>query len=125
VSLTVAFGAPASVDWPIYLGHVVAGLGGDSGAYDADTGKIRWTFHTVPHPGNFGHDTWSPGAWKVAGGANAWSAVTVDAKRGTALYATGSASFDFYCANRLGDNQSVDSIVAFDANTGERTWHFQ
>ncbi|ODT04364.1 MAG: pyrrolo-quinoline quinone [Gemmatimonadetes bacterium SCN 70-22] len=98
---------------------------GDIRAYDVRTGTIRWSFHTIPHPGEFGYDTWSPDAWKVAGGANAWSGVTVDQRRGMVFFATGSASFDFYGANRLGDNLFANSIVALDANTGERKWHFQ
>ena len=98
---------------------------GDVRAYDTRTGAIRWSFHTIPHPGEFGYDTWPPEAWKVAGGANAWSGVTVDQKRGMVFFATGSASFDFYGANRLGDNLFANSIVALDANTGTRVWHFQ
>jgi quinoprotein glucose dehydrogenase len=98
---------------------------GDIRAYDVNTGAIRWTFHTIPHPGEFGYDTWPPDAWKVAGGANAWSGVTVDQKRGMVYFATGSASYDFYGANRVGDNLFANSIVALDANTGRRVWHFQ
>ncbi|MGE0438888.1 MAG: PQQ-binding-like beta-propeller repeat protein [Gemmatimonadales bacterium] len=98
---------------------------GDIRAFDVKTGAIRWSFHTIPHPGEFGYDTWSPEAWKVAGGANAWSGVTVDQKRGMVFFATGSASYDFYGVNRLGDNLFANSIVALDANTGERVWHFQ
>ncbi len=98
---------------------------GDIRAYDVKTGAIRWTFHTIPHPGEFGYDTWPAEAWKVAGGANAWSGVTVDQKRGMVFFATGSASFDFYGANRVGDNLFANSIVALDANTGQRVWHFQ
>ncbi|MGQ0646073.1 MAG: outer membrane protein assembly factor BamB family protein [Gemmatimonadaceae bacterium] len=98
---------------------------GDIRAFDVKTGAIRWSFHTIPHPGEFGYDTWPPEAWKVAGGANAWSGVTVDQQRGMVFFATGSASFDFYGANRLGDNLFANSIVALDANTGKRVWHFQ
>jgi quinoprotein glucose dehydrogenase len=98
---------------------------GDIRAFDVKSGAIRWTFHTIPHPGEFGHDTWPPNAWKVAGGANAWSGVTVDQQRGMVFFATGSASYDFYGANRLGDNLFANSIVALDANTGRRVWHHQ
>ncbi len=98
---------------------------GDVRAYDVKTGAIRWTFHTIPHPGEVGYDTWPPDAWKIAGGANAWSGVTVDQKRGMVFFATGSASYDFYGANRVGDNLFANSIVALDANTGRRIWHFQ
>ncbi|MBL8959576.1 MAG: PQQ-binding-like beta-propeller repeat protein, partial [Gemmatimonadetes bacterium] len=98
---------------------------GDIRAYDVKTGAIRWTFHTIPRPGEFGHDTWPADAWKVAGGANAWSGVTVDQQRGMVFFATGSASFDFYGANRAGDNLFANSIVALDANTGKYRWHLQ
>jgi quinoprotein glucose dehydrogenase len=98
---------------------------GDIRAYDVKTGAIRWTFHTIPHPGEPGYETWPPDAWKIAGGANAWSGVTVDRRRGMVFFATGSASFDFYGANRLGDNLYANSIVALDASTGKRIWHFQ
>jgi quinoprotein glucose dehydrogenase len=98
---------------------------GDIRAYDVNTGAIRWTFHTIPRPGELGHDTWPADAWKVAGGANAWSGVTVDQRRGMVFFATGSASFDFYGANRLGDNLFANSIVALDANTGAHVWHHQ
>jgi quinoprotein glucose dehydrogenase len=98
---------------------------GDIRAYDLVTGKIRWTFHTIPHPGEYGYETWPPDAWKVAGGANAWSGVTIDQERGIVFFATGSASYDFYGANRIGDNLFANSIVALDANTGRRIWHFQ
>jgi quinoprotein glucose dehydrogenase len=98
---------------------------GDIRAYDVKTGAIRWTFHTIPRPGEFGYETWPADAWKVNGGANAWSGVTVDQRRGMVFFATGSASFDFYGANRLGDNLFANSIVALDANTGRRRWHFQ
>lgn len=98
---------------------------GDVRAYDLATGAIRWTFHTIPHPGEFGHETWPAEAWKVVGGANAWSGVTVDQGRGMVFFATGSASFDFYGANRVGDNLFANSIVALDANTGRRVWHHQ
>jgi quinoprotein glucose dehydrogenase len=98
---------------------------GDIRAYDVKTGAIRWTFHTIPHPGEFGYETWPPDTWKIAGGVNAWSGVTVDQKRGMVFFATGSASYDFYGANRVGDDLFANSIVALDANTGKRIWHFQ
>jgi quinoprotein glucose dehydrogenase len=98
---------------------------GDVRAYDVKTGALRWSFHTIPHPGELGYETWPPNAWKYAGGANAWSGVTVDQGRGMVFFATGSASFDFYGANRLGDNLFANSIVALDANTGTYKWHLQ
>jgi quinoprotein glucose dehydrogenase len=98
---------------------------GDIRAYNTITGALEWSFHTIPHPGEFGYDTWPPDTWKVAGGANAWSGVTLDATRGIVFAATGSASFDFYGANRLGDNLFANTVLALDARTGERKWHFQ
>ncbi len=98
---------------------------GDIRAYDARTGALRWSFHTIPHPGEFGHDTWPPGAWKYSGSANSWAGMTVDLKRGIVFASTGSAAFDFYGANRHGDNLFANSVVALDAATGKRRWHFQ
>lgn len=98
---------------------------GDIRAYDAMTGAIRWTFHTIPRPGEFGYDTWPQDAWKVAGGANAWSGLTIDSALGMVFAGTGSASFDFYGANRHGDNLFANSVLALDARTGNYVWHFQ
>ena len=98
---------------------------GDIRAYDVNTGALRWVFHTIPRPGEFGYETWSPDAWKVSGGANAWSGVTVDQERGIVFAATGSPSFDFYGANRVGDNLFANTLLALDAKTGKRLWHFQ
>ena len=98
---------------------------GDIRAFDAMTGAIRWSFHTIPHPGEFGYDTWPKDAWKVAGGANAWSGLTLDSALGMVFAGTGSASFDFYGAHRHGDNLFANSVLALDARTGERVWHFQ
>src|SRR3954471_24585356 len=67
---------------------------GDIRAFDVNTGKLRWSFHTIPHPGEAGYDTWPPEAWRIAGGANAWAGVTLDAPRAMVFAATGSASFD-------------------------------
>jgi len=98
---------------------------GDIRAWDIRTGELRWSFHTIPHPGEFGYDTWPPDAWRVSGGANAWSGVTVDQRRGIVFAATGSAAFDFYGANRVGDNLFANTLLALDARTGRRIWHFQ
>lgn len=98
---------------------------GDIRAYDVRTGALRWSFHTIPHPGEFGYETWPEEAWKIAGGANAWSGVTIDSDRGIVFAATGSASYDFYGANRKGDNLFANTLLALDARTGERLWHFQ
>jgi quinoprotein glucose dehydrogenase len=71
---------------------------------------MRWIFHTIPHPGEYGYDTWPPDAWKRAGGANAWSGITVDEKRGLVFLPTGSAAFDFWGGNRQG---ATCSPIAF------------
>jgi quinoprotein glucose dehydrogenase len=94
-------------------------------AFDIRTGKLRWIFHTIPQPGEFGYETWPPEAYKISGGANAWSGVTLDQQRGIVFAATGSASFDFYGANRIGDNLFANTLLALDARNGRRLWHFQ
>lgn len=98
---------------------------GDIRAFDARTGKQIWTFHTIPHPGEFGYKTWPKDAWKYIGGANNWSGLVLDEKRGLVFVPTGSAAFDFYGANRHGDNLFANSLLCLNANTGKRVWHFQ
>jgi quinoprotein glucose dehydrogenase len=98
---------------------------GDIRAYDVRTGKLRWSFHTIPHPGEFGHDTWPADGRKYLGAANNWSGMSLDIKRGLVFAPTGSAAFDFYGANRAGDNLFANTLLALNAETGERIWHFQ
>ena len=98
---------------------------GDVRAYDVRSGKLRWAFHTIPHPGEFGYDSWPKDAWKTSGAANNWAGMTVDTKRGIVYVPTGSAAFDFYGPDRLGDDLFADSLIALNARTGERIWHFQ
>jgi quinoprotein glucose dehydrogenase len=98
---------------------------GDIRAYDVRTGALRWTFHTIPHPGETGYDTWPPDAWKTAGAANNWAGMTLDARRGIVYVPTGSAVFDFYGGDRIGNDLFADTLLALDANTGQRLWHFQ
>ncbi|MGD0732338.1 MAG: PQQ-binding-like beta-propeller repeat protein [Terracidiphilus sp.] len=98
---------------------------GDIRAFDVRTGKLRWTFHTIPHPGEPGYETWPPEAWKTAGAANNWAGMSLDEKRGIVYAPTGSAVFDFYGNDRLGDDLYADTILALDAETGKRLWHFQ
>ena len=98
---------------------------GDLRAYDVVTGKLAWQFHTVPHPGEFGYETWPKDAWKYIGGTNTWGEVTVDAQRGIAFFPTGSATFDYYGADRVGADLFANCLVALDARTGKRLWHFQ
>jgi quinoprotein glucose dehydrogenase len=98
---------------------------GDIRAFDVDSGRLRWSFHTIPHPGEPGHETWPKDAWTYAGGANAWSGVSLDERRGLVYAATGSTSYDFFGANRAGDNLYANSVLCLRAATGERVWHFQ
>ncbi len=98
---------------------------GDIRAYDVRTGKLRWSFHTIPHPGEFGYDTWPKNAWTYSGAANNWAGMTVDVKRGVVYVPTGSAAMDFYGANRVGDDLFANCMIALNAETGERIWHFQ
>ena len=98
---------------------------GDVRAYDVRSGKLRWSFHTIPHPGEFGYETWPKEAWKSSGAANNWAGMAVDVKRGIVYVPTGSAAFDFYGANRIGDDLFANCLIALNAETGERIWHFQ
>ena len=98
---------------------------GDVRAYDVRTGAIRWTFHTIPHPGEFGYDTWPAGAWQTAGGANSWAGLSVDTARGIVYVPTGSATPDFYGGVRKGTNLFANTLLALDAATGKRRWHYQ
>ena len=92
---------------------------------DARTGRIRWTFHTIPRPGQDGYETWPPDAWTYAGGANSWAGMTVDEKRGIVFASTGSPSFDFWGGDRKGKNLYGDCVLAIDAVTGKLRWHYQ
>lgn len=107
------------------VGESLPSAPGDIRAYDAKTGKLVWIFHTIPRPGEFGYETWPKGAHKIIGGANAWAGLTVDHELGIVYGATGSPAFDFYGSNRHGDNLFANSILALDARTGKRIWHFQ
>jgi quinoprotein glucose dehydrogenase len=98
---------------------------GDIRAYDVRTGSLRWSFHTIPHPGEYGYDTWPKDAWTYTGAANNWAGMAVDAKRGIVYVPTGSAASDFYGADRIGDDLFANCLLALDANTGKRIWHFQ
>ncbi|HET6972204.1 MAG TPA: PQQ-binding-like beta-propeller repeat protein, partial [Phenylobacterium sp.] len=94
-------------------------------AYDVRTGALAWTFDLIPKPGQYGHETWPDDAWRTAGGANNWTGMVVDPRRGVVYVPTGSAVDDFYGADRHGDNLFANSLVALDARTGKRLWHFQ
>jgi quinoprotein glucose dehydrogenase len=107
------------------LPETLPALPGDIRAYDVRTGKLRWSFHTIPHPGEFGYETWPKDAWQKSGSANNWTGMTVDQKTGILYAPTGSAVFDFYGGDRPGDNLFADCELALNAETGERIWHFQ
>jgi len=98
---------------------------GDIRAYDVHTGKLRWSFHTIPHEGEYGADTWPKDAWKKVGAANNWTGMSLDAKAGVVYVPTGSAAFDFYGGDRVGDDLFANSLIALNAETGQRIWHFQ
>jgi quinoprotein glucose dehydrogenase len=98
---------------------------GDIRAIDVRTGAVRWTFHTIPHAGELGADSWPPDAWKTIGAANDWAGLSLDAARGLVFVPTGSAAYDFNGSNRPGDNLFANSLLALKAETGERVWHFQ
>ena len=94
-------------------------------AYDVHTGQLRWTFHTIPLPGETGYETWPKDACKTAGAANNWAGMTLDVKRGILYAPTGSAVMDFYGGDRRGDDLYANTLLALDAKTGKRLWHFQ
>jgi quinoprotein glucose dehydrogenase len=98
---------------------------GDIRAFDVDSGRQRWAFHTIPHPGEPGYETWPRDAWRYTGGANAWAGLSLDEKRGLVYASTGSAAYDFYGGNRHGDNLYANTVLCLRAATGERVWHFQ
>lgn len=94
-------------------------------AFDVRTGALRWQFHTIPHPGEQGYDTWPKDAWKTAGAANNWAGMTLDKQRGIVYVPTGSAVFDFYGGDRVGNDLFADTLLALDASTGRLLWYFQ
>jgi quinoprotein glucose dehydrogenase len=95
-------------------------------AYDVRTGKRLWIFHTIPQPNEEGYNTWEdPNAYKFIGGANAWNGFSLDERRGIVYACTGSASYDFYGGKRFGDNLFANCVLALDAQTGKKVWHFQ
>jgi quinoprotein glucose dehydrogenase len=107
------------------VGEMYRGAPGNIRAYDVRTGELRWVFHTIPHPGEFGYETWSPNSWKHNGGANVWGAFSLDVKRGMVFAPIGSPSYNFFGADRPGDNLFANCVLALDARTGKRIWHYQ
>ena len=126
----ITMSSPVSIYKDIFI--TAGGVGeqnpaspGDIRGWDIRTGKLLWTFHTIPHPGEEGYDTWPKDAYLKAGGANAWAGTTVDEKRGIVFAATGSPSDDFYGGERLGKNLYGNCVIALNATTGKKLWHFQ
>lgn len=129
-TLSVSLSTPGVVYKDLLIaGSIVAedlpSAPGDIRAFDVRTGKLRWTFHTVPRPGEEGYETWPPEAWKHTGGVNDWSGLSLDRERGIVFVPTGSAAFDFYGGDRAGDNLYANCLLALKADTGERIWHYQ
>jgi quinoprotein glucose dehydrogenase len=94
-------------------------------AFDVRTGVMAWIFHTLPRPGEVGNDAWQGDSWRTTGGANDWGGLTLDEKRGWVFVSTGSAAFDFYGGQRLGTNLFANCVMALNAATGKRIWHYQ
>jgi quinoprotein glucose dehydrogenase len=128
--ISVALTAPGTI-WrdTIIMGFRTAesapAAPGDIRAFDVRSGKPRWVFHTIPHPGEPGYESWPADYWKTGGGANNWPGMVLDEKRDMVFAPTGSAVSDFYGADRIGDNLYASSLLALDANTGKLIWHFQ
>jgi membrane-bound PQQ-dependent dehydrogenase (glucose/quinate/shikimate family) len=101
------------------------GPSGPVRAFDVHTGKCVWTFHTIPGPGEAGHETWAKEAWKGRTGANVWSTMSVDVERDLVFLPVGSASYDFYGGDRKGQDLFANSLVALQASTGKLVWYFQ
>jgi quinoprotein glucose dehydrogenase len=112
---------------PLRLSEGPDAAPGNIQAFNVRTGELAWVFHTIPHPGEFGYNTWPKYVYKntEVGAANNWAGMAIDKKRGILYVPTGSAGFDFYGANRAGQNLFANSLVALNAKTGKRIWHFQ
>ena len=98
---------------------------GNIRTFNVRTGKLAWTFHTIPLPGEYGYDTWMKDSYRKIGGANCWAGLVVDEKRGIVFAGTGSPTVDFYGGARAGQNLFANCVLALDARTGKRIWHFQ
>jgi quinoprotein glucose dehydrogenase len=128
--MRVQSGTPGKVFEDLILQGSATGEGyfstpGDVRAYSVITGKLAWQFHTVPHPGEPGYDTWPKEAWRYIGGVNTWGEISIDPVRGIAYFPTGSPTYDFYGADRVGNGLYGNCLLALDARTGKLLWHFQ
>ena len=103
----------------------VENVPGDILAYDARTGDLKWKFNVIPRPGEFGHDTWENDAWEWTGDVSSWAPMSADPELGLVYVPTNSATIDYYGGHRPGDNLFSASLIALDAETGERRWHYQ
>jgi quinoprotein glucose dehydrogenase len=108
-----------------YLQTRVENVPGDILAYDARTGALKWKFHVIPRPGEFGHDTWENDAWQWTGDVSSWAPMAADPELGIVYIPTNGATIDYYGGHRPGDNLYGTSLIALDVETGERVWHFQ
>lgn len=113
----IIVGSRVSPTYPSAPGHIRA--------FNVVTGKQVWRFNTIPHPGEFGYETWPPEAYKTAGGANLWTGLSLDQERGLVYCPTGSPTFDYYGGDRIGANLFANTLICLDARTGERVWHHQ
>jgi quinoprotein glucose dehydrogenase len=123
-------GTPGRVFENLFITGSTTGEGygstpGDLRAFDVVTGKLVWTFHTIPYPGEYGYETWPESAWKWAGGVNTWGEISIDDKRGIAYFPLGSPTHDMFGGDRKGANLFGNCLLALDARTGRRLWHFQ
>jgi len=113
----IIMGSSVSESLPAAPGHIRA--------FNVLTGEQEWRFNTIPQPGEFGYESWPKDAYKDFGGANVWTGMALDDERGLVYYPTGSATFDYYGGDRLGDNLFANSLICLDASTGKRIWHYQ
>jgi quinoprotein glucose dehydrogenase len=113
----IIMGSRVSESLPAAPGHIRA--------FNVLTGEQVWRFNTIPQPGEYGYDTWPADVYKTMGGANAWAGLSVDQERGLVYCPTGSATFDYYGGDRLGQNLFANSLICLDAQTGKRVWHYQ
>jgi len=128
--LFVAASSPGVIFKDLLIQGTALGEGYDAApgfirAYDVRTGKIAWTFHTIPQPGEAGYETWPPDAYKEVGGVNSWAGMSLDKKRGIVFIPTGSPAFDFYGGNRKGQNLYGNCLLALNAESGRLIWYYQ